>query len=137
MVPLGCGRRFEHDVVAESGPIGQPGEATEEIAQMSVRDVLVGIAGGHIQCTQNSATIDVANSERGVTRADIRRAVDKATSQNASMEREVIHVIPQRFVVDDGAAASGLLCVNQRNITAKPTAVIDVIVCNNLISTGS
>src|SRR5690606_31584086 len=42
----------------------------EEIAQVSVRDVFVGIAGGHIQCHQLEATVDVSNPERGVTAAD-------------------------------------------------------------------
>lgn len=74
----------------------------EEIAQVQVRDVLVGIAGGHIQCHQNMGTVTVANPERGVTRADIRRALDKASAGQVPMEREVIHRIPQRFLIDDG-----------------------------------
>ena len=78
----------------------------EEIAQVTVRDVLVGIAGGHIQCHSSSATVDVSNPERGVTRADIRRAIDRATANQAPMEREVIHTLPQRFVIDDGPVAN-------------------------------
>lgn len=61
----------------------------EEIAQVDVKDVLIGIAGGHIQCHAVKATAKVGNSERGITRADIRRAIDKATAGHASMEREV------------------------------------------------
>ena len=78
----------------------------EEIAQVAVRDVLVGIAGGHIQCQQSSATVNVANPERGVNRADIRRAIDKAIAGLVPMEREIIHIIPQRFIMDDGPVAN-------------------------------
>lgn len=74
----------------------------EDIAQVSVRDVFVGIAGGHIQCHQLTATVDVANPERGVTRTDMRRAVDHAIQNQVAVEREVLHQIPQRFIIDDG-----------------------------------
>lgn len=74
----------------------------EDIAQISVRDVFVGIAGGHVQCHQLSASVDVANPERGVTKADIRRVINKAIQHQVPVEREVLHQIPQRFLIDDG-----------------------------------
>lgn len=78
----------------------------EEVAQVEVRDVLVGIAGGHIQCHHRTGTVAVANPERGITRADIRRAIDKAGSGQIPMERELIHTLPQRFLIDDGPVAN-------------------------------
>lgn len=74
----------------------------EDIARVSVRDVFVGIAGGHIACSQLEGTVDVANPERGITKADIRRAIDKATENQIHPEREVLHLIPQRYHIDDG-----------------------------------
>lgn len=74
----------------------------EDIAQVSVRDVFVGIAGGHIQCHQLQATVDVSNPERGITRSDVRRAIDRAIENVVAVEREVLHIIPQRFFIDDG-----------------------------------
>jgi cell division protein FtsA len=73
-----------------------------DIAQVNVRDVFVGIAGGHIECHQLSATVDVANPERGVTKSDVRRAIEAATETKVSVEREVLQQIPQRFLIDDG-----------------------------------
>lgn len=105
----------------------------EEIAQVSVRDVLVGIAGGHIQCTAAQAQVDVASPERGVTRSDIRRAVDKSTATQASMEREIIHRIPQRFVIDDGPVAnpegfsSRKLTAEVLTVTAAVTSAQNII----------
>lgn len=77
----------------------------EEIAKVSVKDVLVGIAGGHIQCITNSATVDVTNPERGITKDDISRAIEKATVNNLSQDREIIHTLPQRFTTDDSVVA--------------------------------
>ncbi len=74
----------------------------EDIARVSVRDVFVGIAGGHIQCHQLSAETDVNNPERGITKSDIRRVIDKAIENQVPVEREVLHTIPQRFIIDDG-----------------------------------
>lgn len=74
----------------------------EDIAQVSVRDVFVGIAGGHIQCHQLEAEIDVANPERGITKSDVRRVVELAIENQVPVEREVLHTIPQRFHIDDG-----------------------------------
>lgn len=74
----------------------------EDIAQIAVRDVFVGIAGGHIQCHQLTATNDVANPERGITKSDIRRVIDRAIQHQVPPEREVLHQIPQRFIIDDG-----------------------------------
>lgn len=105
----------------------------EEIAQVAVRDVLVGIAGGHIQCAASSASVKVGNPERGVTRADIRRAIDRATAHQAPMEREVIHTLPQRFLIDDGPVAnpegfsSRTLGVEVLSVTAAVTSAQNII----------
>lgn len=105
----------------------------EEIAQVSVRDVLVGIAGGHFQCLQSTGTVDVANPERGVTRADIRRAIDRAGATQVPVDREVIHTIPQRFLIDDGPVAnpegfaSRKLAVEMLIVTAAVTSAQNII----------
>ncbi len=105
----------------------------EEIAQVGVRDVLVGIAGGHIQCFQSSGAVDVSNPERGITRADIRRAVDKSALDQIPMEREVIHTLPQRFIIDDGPVAnpegfsSRKLTADVLTVTAAVTSAQNII----------
>lgn len=105
----------------------------EEIAQLAVKDVLVGIAGGHIQCHATEAQVDVTNPERGITRSDIRRALDKATSEQVPVEREVIHTIPQRFHIDDGPVAnpegfsSRQLRVEMLTVTAAVTSAQNIV----------
>ncbi|MDX1971795.1 MAG: cell division protein FtsA [Candidatus Sumerlaeia bacterium] len=105
----------------------------EEIAKVNVKDVLVGIAGGHIQCIPNQATVDVANPERGITNADISRAIDKATVNKVPMEREVIHTLPQRFTIDDGVVAhpegfsSQKLTAEVLTVTAAVTSAQNIV----------
>ncbi len=105
----------------------------EDIAQVYVRDVFVGIAGGHIQCHQLRATVDVANPERGVTRSDIRRVLHRATENQVPPEREILHQIPQRFVIDDGPIldptgfSSRKLTVEVLLVTAAVTSAQNII----------
>jgi cell division protein FtsA len=108
-------------------------EKAEEIAQVSVRDVLVGIAGGHIQCHHNEATVEVAHPERGISRTDIRRAIDKAVADKLPVEREMIHTIPQRFRIDDGVVvnpegfSSRILGVEVLTVTAAVTSAQNIV----------
>lgn len=105
----------------------------EEIAQVSVRDVFVGIAGGHIKCHQTAAEIDVANPERGITKVDIRRAIERAVNGHNTVEREVIDTIPQRFCIDDGwivdpeGCSSRKLGVEVLMVTAAVTSAQNII----------
>ncbi len=74
----------------------------EEIAHVAVRDVYVGIAGGHIQSHNSVGMVEIKNPTRGITKADIRRVIDRARGLQIPVEREIIHVLPQRFLIDDG-----------------------------------
>jgi cell division protein FtsA len=80
----------------------------EDIAQVTVKDVFVGIAGGHIQCHQLHAEVDVTNPERGITAADVRRVLHTATEGQIPVEREVLHQIAQQYTLDDSVVVEPL-----------------------------
>lgn len=105
----------------------------EEIAQVTVRDVFVGIAGGHIECLQLKSEIDVASPERGISRADIARVVRTAVESHIAVDREVLHQIPTRFMIDDGPILDPLgfhsrrLGVELMLVTAAVTSAQNII----------
>lgn len=74
----------------------------EEIAKVRVSDVIVGLAGGYIQCRELRAKVNVTNPERGISRSDIRRVISKAIDGQCPEGQEVLHQIPQRYIIDDG-----------------------------------
>ncbi len=76
------------------------GEA-EEMAGLEIASVLVGIAGGHIRGMNSRGVIAVSGKHREVSPHDIERALDAARAINLPQDREVIHVLPQTYVVDD------------------------------------
>jgi cell division protein FtsA len=73
----------------------------EEMAGAEIASVLVGIAGGHIRGVNSRGVIAVSGKHREVGQHDIDRALDAARAINLPQDREVIHVLPQTYVVDD------------------------------------
>jgi cell division protein FtsA len=76
------------------------GEA-EDMAGAEVAGVYVGVAGGHIRGINSRGVVPVSGRDREVSRLDVERAVAAARAINLSQDREIIHVLPQAFVVDD------------------------------------
>ena len=76
-------------------------EAAEMMSGREVDAVYTGIAGGHIKGINSRGVVAVTGKGREITRADVDRVVDAAKAIVIPMEREVLHVIPQEFVVDD------------------------------------
>ncbi len=70
-------------------------------AGVEVSAVYVGVAGGHIRGVNSRGVVAVSGKEREVTSADVGRVVDAARAINLPPDREIIHVLPQTFVVDD------------------------------------
>ena len=63
--------------------------------------VTVGIAGEHIRSINSHGVIAVGRSDNEITSQDVTRAIDAARAVAIPVDREIIHVIPQDFSVDD------------------------------------
>ncbi|MDW7709752.1 MAG: cell division protein FtsA [Deferrisomatales bacterium] len=74
-------------------------EEAEMMADREIRRVFAGIAGGHIKGFNSHGAIALKNRE--VSPADIRRVIDAARAVAIPMDREVIHIIPQEYIIDD------------------------------------
>jgi cell division protein FtsA len=74
-------------------------EEAELMAGCEISSVYAGIAGGHITGFNSRGIIAIKGSE--VTKLDVERVIDAARAVAIPMDREVIHVIPQEFIVDD------------------------------------
>src|SRR5262245_53829020 len=105
------------------------GEA-EGMAGTGISSVLVGIAGGHIRSVNSRGAIAVQGKHREVSQHDIDRALDAARAINLPQDREVIHVLPQTYVVDDQdgvreplGMAGGRLEVEVHLVTGATTSV--------------
>ena len=76
-------------------------EDAELMAGVEIRSAFVGIAGGHIKGINSRGVIAVSGKNREVTQPDIDRVIDAAKAVALPVDREVIHVLPQEFMIDD------------------------------------
>ena len=76
------------------------GEA-EQAAGVEVAAVYAGVSGGHIRGVNSRGVVAVAGKHREVSAEDVQRAIAAARALNLPQDREIIHVLPQTFVVDD------------------------------------
>src|SRR5512139_3767679 len=74
-------------------------EEAELMAGCEIKSVYAGIAGGHIKGFNSQGVIAIKNRE--VTSDDVRRVIDAAKAIAIPMDREVIHILPQEFIIDD------------------------------------
>ena len=74
-------------------------EEAELMAGCSINSVYAGIAGGHIKGLNSHGVIAVKESE--VREADVKRVIDAARAVAIPMDREVLHILPQEFIIDD------------------------------------
>lgn len=63
--------------------------------------VTVGIAGEHVRSINSHGVVAVNRSDKEVTPADVQKAIEAARTVAIPADREIIHVIPQDFSVDD------------------------------------
>jgi cell division protein FtsA len=75
-------------------------ERAEDVAGIPVEHALVGIAGAHIRGMNSHGGV-VFSRPREITRDEIRQAVDKARTLPLPGDREIVHLLPQEFILDD------------------------------------
>ena len=111
-------------------------EEAETMAGCEISSVYAGIAGGHIKGFNSHGVI--ALKEREVTRKDIDRVIEAASAVAIPMDREVIHVLEQEFIVDeqdgimDPLGMSGVRMEAKIHIvTGAVTSAQNIIKCAN------
>jgi cell division protein FtsA len=73
----------------------------EQMAGVEVQAVNVGIAGGHIKSINSKGIVAISNPDREISRKDIDRCIEQAKAVALPADREVLHVLPKEFAVDD------------------------------------
>ncbi|HJV34769.1 cell division protein FtsA [Geomonas sp.] len=74
-------------------------EEAELMAGCEIKSVYAGIAGGHIKGFNSQGVIAIKNRE--VSPEDVKRVIEAAKAIAIPMDREVIHILPQEFIIDD------------------------------------
>lgn len=75
-------------------------EEAEAVANVPVEFAVVGIAGSHVRGVNSRGGISLGSRPRDIEREHVRRAVDAARAITLPEDREILHVLPQEFLVD-------------------------------------
>lgn len=79
--------------------IQQAIQEAELMAGCEIHSVYAGIAGGHIRGFNSHGVVAV--KDREVKPHDVERVIDAAKAVAIPMDREVLHILPQEYIVDD------------------------------------
>jgi cell division protein FtsA len=76
-------------------------EAAEDAACAPVEHAIVGIGGAHVRGVNSHGGISLGTRPREIGRDEIKRAVERARAIPLPADREVLHLLPQEFILDD------------------------------------
>jgi cell division protein FtsA len=76
-------------------------EDAEMMAGVKVSSVFAGIAGDHIRSINSRGVIALSGSGSEISSKDVERVINAARAVALPMDREIIHVLPQEYTVDD------------------------------------
>lgn len=109
-------------------------EEAELIADCKIRTVYTGIAGSHIRSFNSIGMVAIKDQE--VTDADVTRVIETAKAVNIPTDQQVLHVLPQEFIIDgqedirEPIGMSGVrLDVKVHIVTGAVSAAQNIIKC--------
>src|SRR4029078_9623570 len=113
-------------------------DEAELMGGVEMDSVHLALSGPHVKGFNSRGVIAGAGKNREITREDVRRALEAAEAVSLTTGREILHVLPQDFVVDeqDGIGApvgmtGARLEVNVHVVTGAVSSTQNLIACGN------
>lgn len=111
-------------------------EEAEHMAGVEISTVYTGIAGGHIKGTNSHAMVPIKDKE--VRESDVARVIENAKAVAIPLDREILHVLPQEYLIDDQdgikepvGMAGVRLEAKVHIVTAAVTSAQNIVKCCN------
>src|ERR1700741_5200502 len=113
-------------------------EAAEDIAGAPVEHAIVGVGGANVRGVNTHGGISLGTRPREIGRDEIKQAVERARPFPFPADREILHLLPQEFILDDQQGVhdplgmmAGRLEVRVHMVTAATSATQNVITAVN------
>jgi cell division protein FtsA len=113
-------------------------EAAEDVAGAPVEHAIVGIGGAHVRGVNSQGGISLGTRPREIGRDEIKQAVERARAISLPADREILHLLPQEFILDEQAGVrdplgmvAARLEVRVHMVTAATSATQNVITAVN------
>jgi cell division protein FtsA len=72
----------------------------EQMADVEIRSVYLGVTGGHIRGFNNRGVHPVVSADREISEVDVQDVIKNAKTINLPAQNHVVHAIRQHFLVD-------------------------------------
>jgi cell division protein FtsA len=135
---LGMRKGLIADLNPAAEAINRAALTAERIAKVGIENTVVGIGGTHVRGVNSRGGISMGSRMREITREEIKAAVDRARSVALPPDREVLHLLPQEFILDDQTGihdpmgmVGNKLEVNLHLSTCSGGAAQSVVTCAN------
>jgi cell division protein FtsA len=113
-------------------------ETAEDIAGAPVEHAIIGIGGAHVRGINTHGGISLGTRPRDIGRDEIKQAVERARAIPLPADREILHLLPQEFILDDQSGIHdplGMMAarveVRVHMVTAATSATQNVITAVN------
>ncbi|MBP9817800.1 cell division protein FtsA [Candidatus Shapirobacteria bacterium] len=80
--------------------ISQSLESAERMAGFEIRNAVISISAPYIESTNSHGVVAISSPNGEITSVDVARVIDAAKAVSLPAGKEIIHVIPRRFIVD-------------------------------------
>jgi cell division protein FtsA len=88
------------DAPAAEEDVRQAIVEAEQMADVEIRSVYLGVTGGHVRGFNNRGVHHIASADREISEADVQDVIKNAKTINLPAQNHVIHAIRQHFLVD-------------------------------------
>jgi len=92
-------------LIAELGPAAKAvkaaNEQAERMARINIDECVVGVGGPHIRGLNTNGGIELGSRMREIVKEDVRNAVERARAVERPPDREILHLLPRQFILDD------------------------------------
>jgi cell division protein FtsA len=113
-------------------------EAAENAGGAAIEHAILGIGGSHVRGVNTHGGISLGTRPREIGREEIKQAVDRARAIPLPADREILHLLPQEFILDDQPGVhdplgmmAARLAVRVHMVTAATSATQNVITAVN------
>jgi cell division protein FtsA len=92
-------------LIAELGPAAKAVKAAmeqaERVARANIDECVVAVGGPHIRGVNTNGGIELGGRMREIDKEDVRSAVERARAVERPPDREILHLLPRQFILDD------------------------------------
>ena len=113
------------NIEATTDAIKKAVEQAQSVIEEKIKSIYVGVAGNHIRSINSQGIVGIKDKE--VKPFDIEKVIDSASSVSIPSDQEVLHVLPQEYVIDDQDGIKEPLGMSGVRLEAR----VHLVTCSN------